>query len=211
MTIEDAVELIRPAISTHGGTWADLGAGAGVFTLALAHVIGPSGRIIAIDRDHGAVANLHSLALARPAESVRRNESVRAESELSEPVGAASRPKRSIAEIEAIYGDFQELDSISELVGVRLAGANFANALHYTPTPAAVLANVAGLLQEDAQIIVVEYDRASANRWVPYPITPSRLGMIASQAGLNSTRLVGRRRSAFGGTMYCAVLSSIRD
>jgi ubiquinone/menaquinone biosynthesis C-methylase UbiE len=43
-----------------GGTWADLGAGTGAFTLALADLIGPHGLIHAIDRDGAAVAELRS-------------------------------------------------------------------------------------------------------------------------------------------------------
>jgi ubiquinone/menaquinone biosynthesis C-methylase UbiE len=41
-----------------GGTWADLGAGTGAFTLALADLIGPHGVIHAIDRDRAALAEL---------------------------------------------------------------------------------------------------------------------------------------------------------
>jgi ubiquinone/menaquinone biosynthesis C-methylase UbiE len=41
-----------------GGTWADLGAGTGAFTLALADLIGPHGIIHAIDRDRAALAEL---------------------------------------------------------------------------------------------------------------------------------------------------------
>jgi len=43
-----------------GGTWADLGAGTGAFTLALADLIGPHGVIHAIDRDRGAPNELRS-------------------------------------------------------------------------------------------------------------------------------------------------------
>ena len=43
-----------------GGTWADLGAGTGAFTLALADLIGPHGVIHAIDRDRGALNELRS-------------------------------------------------------------------------------------------------------------------------------------------------------
>jgi len=39
-----------------GGTWADIGAGTGAFTLALADLLGPGGRIVAIDRDRAALA-----------------------------------------------------------------------------------------------------------------------------------------------------------
>ena len=46
----DHVGLLRPAVEP-GGTWADIGAGEGAFTLALADLLGPGGRIVAVDRD----------------------------------------------------------------------------------------------------------------------------------------------------------------
>ena len=51
----DHVALLRAAVEP-GGTWADVGAGSGAFTLALAELLGPGGRIIAVDRDAGALA-----------------------------------------------------------------------------------------------------------------------------------------------------------
>lgn len=38
-----------------GGLWADLGSGEGAFTLALADLLGPGGRIYSVDRDRGAL------------------------------------------------------------------------------------------------------------------------------------------------------------
>jgi len=46
----DHVGLLRAAVAP-GGTWADIGAGSGAFTLALADLLGPGGRIVAVDRD----------------------------------------------------------------------------------------------------------------------------------------------------------------
>jgi SAM-dependent methyltransferase len=46
----DHVGLLRDAVEP-GGTWADIGAGEGAFTLALADLLGPGGRIVAVDRD----------------------------------------------------------------------------------------------------------------------------------------------------------------
>ena len=48
---------IRPG---EGGVWADLGAGTGAFTLALADLIGPHGVIHAVDRDRAALAELRA-------------------------------------------------------------------------------------------------------------------------------------------------------
>lgn len=53
MNHADHVNLLRDGISQQGGTWADLGAGTGAFTLALAELVGASAEIYAIDRDGG--------------------------------------------------------------------------------------------------------------------------------------------------------------
>ena len=50
----DHVRLLRGAVDP-GGTWADIGAGTGAFTLALAYLLGPGGQVIAVDRDRGAL------------------------------------------------------------------------------------------------------------------------------------------------------------
>lgn len=56
----DHVALLRPGIPTNdqgkGGVWADLGCGAGAFTLALADLLGPGATIHAVDRDGRALA-----------------------------------------------------------------------------------------------------------------------------------------------------------
>jgi ubiquinone/menaquinone biosynthesis C-methylase UbiE len=57
----DHVALLAGGITPgEGGTWADLGAGTGAFTLALADLIGPHGIIHAIDRDRASLADLRS-------------------------------------------------------------------------------------------------------------------------------------------------------
>ncbi|MGA2642154.1 MAG: class I SAM-dependent methyltransferase [Spirochaetia bacterium] len=58
MTHADHVALIREGTAGAGGAWADLGAGAGAFTLALASLLGESARIYAVDREAGALRNL---------------------------------------------------------------------------------------------------------------------------------------------------------
>lgn len=55
MTRDDHVGLLRPGVPEAGGMWADLGSGTGAFTLVLADLLGPNGRIISIDRDAGAL------------------------------------------------------------------------------------------------------------------------------------------------------------
>src|SRR5919198_3353872 len=63
MRHEDHVALLARGVRQgEGGTWADLGAGAGAFTLALADLIGPQGTIHAVDRDRLALAELRAAA-----------------------------------------------------------------------------------------------------------------------------------------------------
>ena len=61
----DHVALLASGVrKDEGGAWADLGAGSGAFTLALADLIGPHGLIHAIDRDRAALADLRASAVS---------------------------------------------------------------------------------------------------------------------------------------------------
>jgi ubiquinone/menaquinone biosynthesis C-methylase UbiE len=60
----DLVALLRNGVVTTGGRWADLGAGDGAFTLALADLLGSGGQITALDRDAGSLQRLASAARA---------------------------------------------------------------------------------------------------------------------------------------------------
>jgi SAM-dependent methyltransferase len=54
----ELVGLLRGGVGAKGGAWADLGAGEGAFTLALADLLGPGAHITAVDRDAGALRRL---------------------------------------------------------------------------------------------------------------------------------------------------------
>jgi len=58
MNHDDYVNLLKPADLASGGVWADLGAGAGAFTLALREILGPDTEMYAVDAD---TARLHDL------------------------------------------------------------------------------------------------------------------------------------------------------
>jgi ubiquinone/menaquinone biosynthesis C-methylase UbiE len=47
----DLVALLKPGVPEKVGRWADLGAGEGAFTVALADLLGPGAHITAIDKD----------------------------------------------------------------------------------------------------------------------------------------------------------------
>jgi SAM-dependent methyltransferase len=54
----ELVGLLRDGVDAKGGRWADLGAGEGAFTLALADLLGAGAHITAVDRDAGALREL---------------------------------------------------------------------------------------------------------------------------------------------------------
>jgi ubiquinone/menaquinone biosynthesis C-methylase UbiE len=51
----DFLALLKPGIGERGGRWADLGAGEGAFTLALAELLGPEAHVTAVDKDASAL------------------------------------------------------------------------------------------------------------------------------------------------------------
>lgn len=174
MDVRDATRLIAPAI-TRGERWAELGAGSGTFTAAIAALVGLQGHVYAIERDGRAIASLEQVA--------RR----------------ARNDERS--PITVIRADFTlPLDLPA------LDGALFANSLHYVPDAEqpALLARTGRSLAEGGALVVVEYDDRPRSRWVPFPISLSRLAALAAEAGLGAPEVIGRQKSAFGGTMYAA-------
>jgi ubiquinone/menaquinone biosynthesis C-methylase UbiE len=54
----ELVGLLRGGVEAKGGNWADLGAGDGAFTMALAELLGPGAHITAVDRDASALRRL---------------------------------------------------------------------------------------------------------------------------------------------------------
>jgi len=67
----DLVELVRDGVGERGGRWADLGAGEGAFTLALADVLGPDAHITAIDKDARALRSIEGRFDVRVADFTR--------------------------------------------------------------------------------------------------------------------------------------------
>ncbi len=66
MTHQEAVRLLQN-VPTWGETWADLGAGSGTFTHALSELLGPDGRVLAVDRNASA---LRQIGAASPGAAV---------------------------------------------------------------------------------------------------------------------------------------------
>lgn len=71
MDHNDHVNLLKPAGLKPAGSWADLGAGSGAFTLALRELAGPEADIHAVDKDRAALRELEQAYQARFGDSSR--------------------------------------------------------------------------------------------------------------------------------------------
>ena len=169
MQIEDAIALIRSSVAGHEGVWADLGAGRGTFTRALAQILGAESRIYAVDSDAPAIAELNSWA-------------------------ATQAPN-----VTAIEGDFTKEVDLPPLDGILLA-----NALHFVKDRTGVLARLVKRLSPEGRVVILEYDKRSPSRWVPYPISIADLPALAKAAGLTRFRVAESRPSNYEGIIYTA-------
>ena len=177
MDVRAAAKLIAPAVPRARAAWADLGAGNGTFTNALATLLEPGSRVYAVDRDTKAVESLERLRRLAP----------------------------NGVEIHPIQGDFTTPLDLAGLDGIVVA-----NALHYVPydEQSAIMWRVLGYTVPGARLLVVDYDGRGPNRWVPYPVSVAHLTTLAHDLGLGAPHVVGTRPSAYGGTMYAAVLET---
>ena len=176
MTQDEAVALISKAVTTRGETWADFGAGTGTFTRALSSLLGSRGVVYAVDRDRAALRDLERSAHGAPG---------------------------GMAEIRTRVGDFTTPVELPELDGVVIA-----NALHYVPyeKQASVLAGIGSGVKAGGAVVVVEYDRRDANRWVPYPITFDAFRTLARDAELTEPLLLATRPSRYTGSIYSTLI-----
>ncbi|MDX1675872.1 MAG: hypothetical protein R3314_13850 [Longimicrobiales bacterium] len=197
MTRDEAKELIRGAILDESGdrmvgtAWGDFGAGSGTFTFALAELLGPDGRIVAVDRELAAVDALRRGLRGPTGEDAADGE---------------GRPGSDAARVLPVRGDFRDPTAIRELRYTALDGALFGNALHFDPDPGSTLRRVADGLTADGRLVVIEYQDRPPNPWVPHPLPLARLEDVAAAEGLGAPTMVGEQPSSYGGTLYCAWL-----
>src|SRR5690349_5702855 len=112
MEIHDAIELLRDAVGDGRGVWADLGAGSGTFTRALAASLAHGSTIYAVDDDASAVRALRLL------------------------------PSTPSARVIAVKADFTRPFDLPGLGDALLDGILLANALHFVHDARNVLAGL---------------------------------------------------------------------
>jgi len=176
MDADDAQELIATAIEPKSqGVWADLGAGTGTFTVALARLLGPESIVYAVDSDGNA---LDTLRVSVP---------------------------RDAARIMVVHADFSQVFSLPGLGDAQLDGILLANSLHFVAEAAVALRRLVERVRLGGQVLLIEYERRAASRWVPYPIPVARWHELARDAGLSIPVVTATRPSAYVGQLYVAV------
>jgi SAM-dependent methyltransferase len=124
---------------------------------------------------------------------------------------ALERQRRDMARLfpsvrlRTTVADFTEPLDLCGLDGVLVA-----NALHYVRELVPALRRLASYLRAGGIFVVVEYEGARANPWVPFPLPYARLCDSSEAAGLPVPELRGTARSRYHGEMYVA-RSTISD
>ena len=112
---------------------------------------------------------------------------------------------RAGVDVIPVEADFTRPVTLPQL----LDGLLVANALHFVRDADVALARLAPLVRPGGRVVIVEYDRRAASRWVPYPISSERLPAIAASAGLSTPTITATRPSAFGGMIYVAAADRV--
>lgn len=175
MDVNDAVALLRDAVGETPGAWADLGAGTGTFTRALARLLGADSTIFAVDADADALVALRALA------------------------------SRSTTRVIPVKADFTHALELPGLGNAPLDGIVLANSLHFVRDARRVLTELALRVRVGGRVVVVEYDRRERSRWVPYPIDAARWPELAAAAHLTGAMVTASAPSVYAGVLYAGV------
>lgn len=189
MTHREAIALLdNPVLRGLTGRphWADLGCGAGVFTLALANFLPTGSTIDAIDLNPG---------IAK--QTTNNNVTIQPRT--------ADFTKLNLADLGAPVSTHSFSLPTSPSPGL-IDGILMANALHYVKNQPALLQRLHTALKPGGIFLLVEYDTdIPLPRWVPYPLSFTTATHLFAPPHWQTLQKANERPSAFGrSTLYTA-------
>jgi trans-aconitate methyltransferase len=104
--------------------------------------------------------------------------------------------------IETHRGDFtNQTWPFGELDGILMA-----NSLHYVANQAAFIRACESRMTSQRRFLIVEYDTNDASRWVPYPVSRTRLSALFGSACYSITTLRSRPSVYRRASLYAAAI-----
>ena len=173
---EDHLSLLHPANLTPGGVWADLGAGSGAFTLALAELLGPGAKIYAVDKDRSRLGELKYAYRSHFASELLGQRLHLMQADLSRPLGLPA-----------------------------LDGLLMANTLHFFSDQERLLLHIRSFLKPGGVLLLVEYDVDQGNLWVPHPLSFETFRDLAPKVGFTTPERLATVPSSFLRRIYSAM------
>jgi SAM-dependent methyltransferase len=87
-----------------------------------------------------------------------------------------------------------------------LDGILMANSLHYVENQAAFIRGCESQMKPRRRFLIVEYDTGEASRWVPYPVSQTKLTALFERAGYSSRVLRSRPSIYRRAPLYAAAI-----
>ena len=199
MELSKAIDLIKSGVnSPHPSAWADLGAGAGLFTRALATLLPNGSTIYAVDSNKSALEKIKAID---GIELIK----IHADFEtLSAVQGAGEKIERKPA-LSAVEGSKAKIERSRDLRF--LDGILMANSLHFVKDKISFIKKAITWLKPDGCFVIVEYNTDKRNTWVPYPISFESAKEMFDSIGCQ-VKLIGEEKSKYNKEgMYAAVLN----